>query len=184
MKYFLKTKRLGFRKWHKGDIDIALKLWGDPEVTKLITAKGKLTKKDIEEKLAHEIYSEEEHGIQYWPIFSLETDENVGCCGLRPYDKAKNIYEIGFHIRTKFWRQGFASEAAKAIIKYAFDKLNISALFAGHNPKNEASKLLLKKLGFKYTHKEYYAPTGLDHPSYMLNKEKTGSPLKQREKIF
>ncbi|HUV51221.1 MAG TPA: GNAT family protein, partial [Anaerolineae bacterium] len=41
-------------------------------------------------------------------------------------------------------------------------------LFAGHNPKNEASRHLLEKLGFRYSHDEYYAPTGLNHPSYMM----------------
>jgi RimJ/RimL family protein N-acetyltransferase len=44
-------------------------------------------------------------------------------------------------------------------------------LFAGHNPKNEASRQLLEKLGFRYTHDEYYAPTGLNHPSYMMTAE-------------
>ena len=38
-KYFLRTERLGFRQWHEDDSDIALILWGDYEVTKLIDAR-------------------------------------------------------------------------------------------------------------------------------------------------
>lgn len=34
--------------------------------------------------------------------------------------------------------------------------------------KNEGSGYLLGKLGFRYTHDEFYTPTGLNHPSYML----------------
>ena len=52
---------------------------------------------------------------------------------------------------------------------YAFDKLGVSGLFAGHNPKNETSRHLLEKLGFRYSHDEYYATTGLNHPSHMMS---------------
>jgi len=49
-------------------------------------------------------------------------------------------------------------------------------LFAGHHPENESSRQLLTRLGFTYTHDEWYEPTGQMHPSYMLRKsELTGS---------
>ena len=56
-------------------------------------------------------------------------------------------------------------------MEYAFISLKVHALFAGHNPKNSGSRKLLIKLGFKYTHDEFYEPTGLDHPSYLLKAE-------------
>jgi RimJ/RimL family protein N-acetyltransferase len=43
-------------------------------------------------------------------------------------------------------------------------------VFAGHNPANTASRGLLARLGFRYTHDELYAPTGLRHPSYLLER--------------
>jgi RimJ/RimL family protein N-acetyltransferase len=52
---------------------------------------------------------------------------------------------------------------------YAFRSLKVKALFAGHNPKNLSSRNLLINLGFNYTHDEFYEPTGLEHPSYLLN---------------
>jgi RimJ/RimL family protein N-acetyltransferase len=57
------------------------------------------------------------------------------------------------------------------VIEYAFNILGVKALFAGHSPANEASRRLLEKLGFRYTHDEYYPPTGLNHPSYLLASE-------------
>ena len=66
----------------------------------------------------------------------------------------------------KYWGKGFASEAAKETIQYAHEKLNATALFAGHNPSNGDSKKILNKLGFKYVGDEYYEPTKLYHPSY------------------
>jgi len=162
------TNRLGFRQWREDDLGIALGLWGDYEVTRLLDARGELSKDQVQGRLAQEIASQKEHGVQYWPLFLLETDEHVGCCGLRPYDLPQRIYEIGFHIRSHHWRCGYAYEAACAVIEYAFNKLKAASLFAGHNPKNEASRYLLAKLGFHYTHDEYYPRTGLNHPSYLL----------------
>lgn len=167
-KYFIRTPRLGFRQWCENDLGIAIALWGDYEVTKFIDSRGQLSKKDVKERLAKEILSQKEHGVQYWPMFLLETNKHVGCCGLRPYDLYQQIYEIGFHLRSDQWRRGYAREAAAAVIDYAFNTLKASALFAGHNPRNNVSQHILEQLGFRYTHDEYFPPTGLNHPSYLL----------------
>lgn len=170
--YFLKTNRLGFRNWHENDLPLALQLWGDHDVTRFIDARGRLNEEQVKEKLLNEIDCFNQFSIQYFPIFLLNNNDFVGCCGLRPYQLIKSYYEIGFHINKKFWRQGLAKEAADAMINYAFNKLEAVELFAGHNPKNEGSKFLLNKLGFQYSQDEYYPPTGLNHPSYILSAER------------
>ena len=167
-KFFLKSSRLGFRQWCEDDLAIAIQLWGDYEVTKFFDARGKWSRDEVQKRLAKEIQSDKRYGVQYWPVFLLETHGHVGCCGLRPYDSPRGIYEIGFHIRANQWRCGYAREAALAIINYAFDTLKVDALFAGHNPQNTVSQHLLLQLGFRFTHDEYYPPTGLNHPSYLL----------------
>ena len=167
-KYFLKTQRIGFRRWAEEDLSLAIGLWGDFMVTRYFDARGKLTSAQVKERLLQEISTEKSYGIQYWPIFLLKNDHHLGCCGLRPYDPANNVFEIGFHICYLHWGQGYASEAACAVIRYAFDEIKVSGLFAGHNPKNDMSRYLLAKLGFTYTHDEFYKPTGLNHPSYLM----------------
>jgi RimJ/RimL family protein N-acetyltransferase len=54
------------------------------------------------------------------------------------------------------------------MIAFAFEILDLKALFAGHHPENIASERLLRKLGFRYTHQEIYPPTGLLNPAYLL----------------
>jgi RimJ/RimL family protein N-acetyltransferase len=167
-KYFLRTERLGFRYWLHRDLDLAMGLWGDLQVTEPIDSRGQLSRDQVKERLEREISTAESYGVQYWPIFLLSNDSHVGCCGLRPYDFTGGIYEIGFHIRSKHWRRGFAFEGAQAVMEYAFGGLGAAGLFAGHGPENEASRRLLAKLRFRYTHDEYYVPTGLHHPSYII----------------
>ena len=164
--YFLTTARLGFRHWTMDDLPLALLLWGNPQVTRLIG--GPLSEEGVKKKLMAEIASMAADRVQYWPLFRLRNNAHVGCAGLRPYRTADQIYELGFHLLPAYWGQGLAEEAGRAVVAFAFEELNVKGLFAGHHPENAASKKVLDKLGFQFTHEELYAPTGLKHPSYLL----------------
>jgi RimJ/RimL family protein N-acetyltransferase len=167
--YFLRSPRLGFRRWREADLPLAMALWGDPAVTKYITARG-YTPREVQIRLELEIDDERMHGMQYWPFFLLATGEHVGCCGLRARPKEPDVPEFGVHVATQHWRQGYAFEAGSCVIDYAFGVRKVRAIFAGHSPGNDASRQLLSRLGFVYTHDEYYEPTGLQHPSYLLSR--------------
>lgn len=164
--HFLTTKRLGFRRWSLDDLPLAVELWCDPRVTSLLG--GPFSQLQIEERLTREIAMMRDSGVQYWPIFWLEDDDFVGCCGLRPYKPEAQIFEIGFHLRPAYWHKGLAIEASQAVIRFAFTTVGAKSLFAGHHPSNAASKRILQKLGFRHTHDEIYPPTGLMNPSYEL----------------
>lgn len=165
--YFLRTQRIGFSTWSIDDIGLAISLWGDENVTKYICGTGKFSEQDILNRLKKEIDNYNNFGVQYWPIFDLVSSDFIGCCGLRPYNLENKVYEIGFHLRKKYWSKGLATEGATAVINYAFNSLNANNLFAGHNPNNGNSKRTLERLDFHYIGDEYYEPTGLYHPSYM-----------------
>jgi len=165
--YFLKTERIGFRTWSRSDLPLANDLWGDVDVGSYIG--GPLSPEQVRERLAREIECMQLHKVQYWPIFLLNGDVHVGCCGLRPHDLGRLVYELGFHIRKQFWGQGIATEAARGVCRWASENLHTAGLFAGHHPQNRASKAVLQKLGFVFTHEEPYGPTGLLHPSYFLS---------------
>jgi ribosomal-protein-alanine N-acetyltransferase len=164
--YFLTSARLGFRCWSQEDLPLALALWSDPGVTRLLG--GPLSPEQVRERLRQEIAWQAAENLQYWPIFLLAKDQHVGCAGLRPHKPKERIHELGFHLLPPFWGKGLAEEAGRAVITYAFATLGAQGLFAGHHPGNAASRRVLEKLGFHYTHDELYPPTGLLHPSYFL----------------
>jgi [ribosomal protein S5]-alanine N-acetyltransferase len=166
--YFMTTSRLGFRHWTAEDIDLAMSLWGDPDVTALFDSRGPLTRDQVQARLDRERRIQADFGVQYWPFFLRETDEFVGCSGLQPYDVANGLYKTGFHLRRKFWGAGYASEAARAVIDYAFETIKPTAIMAGHNPRNHASKRVLEKLGFHYVRDEYFEGMQMMHPLYEL----------------
>jgi len=77
---------------------------------------------------------------------------------------------LGVHIRKPYWGRGLAVEASRAIAKYALETLGARELFAGHHPDNAASRHMLEKSGFSYTHDELYPPTGEMDPGYVLRR--------------
>ena len=159
------TARLTFRRWTEGDFALVRALFGDPRVTSLVG--GPFDDAAISARLEVELAHQRDHGVAYWPIL-LYGSREIGCCGLKPRDPARRVYELGFYLLPPYWRQGFAAEAGASVVTYAFDVLGASALFAGHHPDNHGSQRALEKLGFRYTHHELYPPTGLEHPGYEL----------------
>jgi RimJ/RimL family protein N-acetyltransferase len=169
------SPRLAFRSWREDDLDVASSLWGDPRVTRLLDARGALAPADVRARLRAEIDREREYGFQYWPLFLRDGGGFVGCSGLKRYDDTRRILEIGFHLCAGAWGRGLATEAGRAVIAVAFEQLGATALFAGHHPENTGSKRALERLGFVYSHHEFFAPTGLQHPGYFLRPEPSGA---------
>ena len=172
------TERLILKTWDESDFDDAYSLWSDEEVTKYISSKP-FSRDEVTEHLEQLSQCQKEHGFQYWAL-KLKTESCViGCCGLKPwiFAEEKRDVEIGFHIAKKFWRQGFAKEAAEKVIDYAFEELHLSQLYAGHHPSNEASRNLLLKLGFTKFKDSFFPMTGKIHPTYFLEKMRSDSLL-------
>jgi ribosomal-protein-alanine N-acetyltransferase len=166
--YFLTTERLGFRLWTEDDLGLAVSLWGDPRVTRLIDARPQLTRDEVRQRLDLEIRNQRDLGVQYWPFFVLGSGDFAGCCGLKPYEGDPALYEMGFHVRFRHWGRGLATEAARAVIGHAGAVLHLPLVLAGHNPENHASKRILEKLGFRHVRDEVFSGTGLVHPLYEL----------------
>ena len=75
-----------------------------------------------------------------------ETSKMIGYILFHEFDKG--VYEIGWIFNKNFWRQGYAFEACKAVIDYAFDSMNVHKVFA-ETIDGVKSVNLMKKLGMK-----------------------------------
>jgi len=83
-------------------------------------------------------------------ILAIDIDgEFCGAVGVHPQDdvKCKNA-EIGFWVAEQYWNKGIATAMVKQLIDYAFDNFDISRVFAAIYGYNEASKKVVRKLGF------------------------------------
>lgn len=71
----------------------------------------------------------------------------MGMAGLFPSPTAAGG-QIGYYLGPEFWRQGYATEAAGRLVRYAFDNLGLDRMVAHVYVGNEASMRVLRRLGF------------------------------------
>ena len=83
--------------------------------------------------------------------FLITTREGVpvGACGVAAYDETAP--EIGYWLGAPFWNRGFATEAVRALIDFAFTEMEHDSLSAGARVTNPASRRVLEKCGFQWT---------------------------------
>ena len=82
-------------------------------------------------------------------VFAIELDGAlIGMCGLDPRPDGA---ELGYWLGVPFWRQGYGTEAARALIDYGFAELGHEVLQSGARVSNPASRRVLEKCGFQWT---------------------------------
>lgn len=162
----IKTERITFGLWDISMLPLAQSLWGNPDVCRFIRGPGVFSNEEIKARLDTEIEREKRYHVSYWPLFLLSDGAFIGVSGLRPYHE---YFELGYHLLPQYWGKGYAREAAGAVVSYG---MTISdRIYAGAHPENHRSEALLGKLGFSCIGHEFYAPTGLLHPLFCLEKK-------------
>lgn len=77
-----------------------------------------------------------------------DTTDLVGAIGLT-IDRRFRKAELGYWIGKPFWNQGYATEAAKAVIEFGFDELRLNRIGAGHFTRNPSSGRVMEKIGMQ-----------------------------------
>ena len=83
-----------------------------------------------------------------------EDGKAIGSIGLHRNDLAEDEdeYELGYWIGKPFWGQGLIPEAARELLRYAFEELGMNRIWCGYYDGNLKSRRVQDKLGFVYHH--------------------------------
>lgn len=143
----LQTERLTLRYLQVTDAPFVVQLLNDPSWIKYIGDRGVRTREDAEAYLqTGPMASYTEHGFG---MYLVERDGvPMGMCGLVKRAQLDDV-DLGFAFLPQFTGQGYAYEAATAVIHHAQNSLNLPRLVAITAPNNERSMHLLQKLGFQ-----------------------------------
>ena len=146
----LQTERLLLRRVTLGDAGLMLAIWNDPAFVRYVGDRGIRTIAEAQEALkdgAFKLYDDYGYGPY---AMSLTNDGSViGICGLFRRENLDDP-DIGFAVLPDFCGNGYAGEAAKAVVAHARDDLGIKRLTAIVSPENSASIGLIKKLGLTF----------------------------------
>lgn len=156
MKYIgtkeLETERLILRKVKKEDAEQAYQNWcNSSEVSKYVLWE-KHNSIDITKKL-YEFWENEYENLNVyrWIVQTKDTNELIGTIDVSPKGLIKyGACEIGYCYGEKYWGNGYATEALKAVIKFLFEECDANVVFAEHMSNNTASGKVMQKAGMKY----------------------------------
>jgi [ribosomal protein S5]-alanine N-acetyltransferase len=147
----LETPRLLLRRLTMNDLDALATLYADPDVRRYFP-EGMLSYEETREELAwiiDEYYGKYGYGL--WATIHKPTGTFIGRCGLLPWTIEDQFdVEVAYMLAKAYWRQGFATEAAQAILDYGFQTLPVERLICLIDHDNAASQAVARKIGMKY----------------------------------
>lgn len=143
------TERLQLKEISWDDLEAIHRLHSIPEVDEFNTLG---IPKDLEEtriliKPMIEAQSKTPRESFTWKIILKETDAFIGLAGMFPSNDKFKLGEIYYKLSPEFWGKGYATETAKALIRFGFDTLKLHKVEAGVATGNVASIRVLEKCG-------------------------------------
>lgn len=161
----MQTSRLYFRQFTLADADLLYRMHQDPAITRYTG--DPIPWESVaraEQVLADVILPQYENGIGRWAVHLLADDTFIGWCGLKQIGEE---IDIGYRYIQKFWGQGYATEAAQAVLEYG-KSLQLPRIIGRADAANLASVKVFKKIGL--TFKESYTDenTKTDSVKYIL----------------
>ncbi len=156
----LNSERLLLRPLVATDLDLMIALYTDPEISKFID--GPHSKEHIAVQMSN--YTKRGGGgcIGAWCVIEQATGEKVGTAELLPLpiDRDETDFsliegpelpdaeiEIGYALKKSAWGKGYATEAARRLLAFAFEETQLSEVVGVIDPRNGASRSVLTKSG-------------------------------------
>jgi RimJ/RimL family protein N-acetyltransferase len=147
MSFHPTTQRLILRAPMLSDVQDVVRILNDFDVAKNLTLVPiPFTEEQFRSRLV-EIERARRAGAEFLFAVTRAMDGSfIGMCGVERLET--DVWELGYWYGKPFWRQGYATEAARAVMRFAFDDLGAMMLTAGWFVDNPASGRVLEKLGF------------------------------------
>ena len=143
------TDRLILRTIEEGDAAEQMRVLNTPAVMARLGGPKELY--EIEAKHAKSMQLYAQRGFSFLFLIEKETGEMVGHAGIKlvdnPLAKNEGDHEIGWLIREDRWRRGYAEEAVRAVLDWAFGRVDAPNVVALTSQANVPSWKLMEKLG-------------------------------------
>ncbi len=146
----LETERLTLRRVTTDDAETILELMNEPAFIRFVADRGVRTRAQAADYIrAKMLPSYEQFGFGFYVVELKGSAEPVGICGLIKREALEDV-DIGYSILQRHWRNGYAYEAARAVLDYGRNVLHLPRIVAVTAPENEISTRLLEKLGLRF----------------------------------
>jgi RimJ/RimL family protein N-acetyltransferase len=146
----LSTERTRLRRISLDDAEFMFGLVNEPSWLRCIGDRGVKSLEDARKYILNgPVDSYEKHGFGFYIVELKQTGTPLGICGLAKRDFLDDV-DIGYAFLPQFWGQGYAFEAARAVLLYAKNDLGLKRIVATSRLENTSSARILGKLGLRF----------------------------------
>lgn len=159
----IENDRLILRRFEYSDDEAMLKYWvADEKVQSLYSEPVYSTKEEVKGLLDKYIGGYAREDYYRWAVIDKECGECIGQIAYFLVDSKNHFAEIEYCIGSQFQRRGYATEAAKAVIAYGFDRMNLHKVQICCKTINAPSRKVIEKCGltFEGTLRDYFYMDG------------------------
>lgn len=142
------TARLRVRPLEPSDARAFFAIWSDAEAMRYFSFAPMQHAHEAETRIEKKLQAIAKGEVFLSAIETLDSGEVVGSCDLFHLNTQCRRAEIGFSLQRQHWGKGYMSEAAAAVVEYAFDTAQLIRLEADIDPRNLASARVLERLNF------------------------------------
>jgi RimJ/RimL family protein N-acetyltransferase len=162
----LQTERLNLRTVSIDDAAFYLGLLNEPSWIQNIGDRNVRTLEQARQAILDgPVAMQAARGHSLYVVERKDDQVPMGLCGLIKRDTLVDV-DIGYAFRPAYWGQGYAHEAAQAVMQYAKDTVGLARLAAITSPENGSSNRLLRKLGFHFEKLTSFDPSGAETNLY------------------
>lgn len=146
----ISTARLVLRPFGLADVDRVAALAGDREIAlNTLNIPHPYTRRHAEEWItSHAAQLERMESVTY-AVTLRQGGLVIGAAGLI-FDPPNDLAELGYWIGKAYWGQGYAAEAARALVGWGFGQYELHRIHASHFPRNPASGAVLRRIGMRH----------------------------------
>lgn len=144
------SERLSYRTFELSDIETVCALTTLPEVIRYTGDPQGVTFEQVREILTGNIFEQyQRYGMGRLSVIEKKTNKLIGWCGLK-YREEREAVDLGYRYLPEFWGKGYATEAAKRLLRHGFEDLGLTEIFAWADKRNHASIRVLQKIGMTF----------------------------------
>lgn len=171
-KTILETDRLYLRELCQEDFPSLCRILQDEQA--MYAYEGAFTDQEVRQWLDCQLMRYKKYNFGLWAVVLKQTDRMIGQCGLTMQKwKEMEVLEIGYLFEREHWHKGYATEAAQACKKYAFEVLKAEEVCSIIRDTNTASQKVALRNGMKLqdTWTKHYR--GIDMPHFRFTLQRS-----------
>jgi ribosomal-protein-alanine N-acetyltransferase len=147
--YEITTASLHLRPLAEADVDELHALWSSPEVRKYLWDDEVIARQRTASLVGESLRLFAAHGYGLWGARLHDREELVGFGGYWYFHTSPKLALL-YGIAPEHWNRGLATEIAQALIRYGFEELEFSEVWASTDAPNAASARVLEKVGLRF----------------------------------